>query len=246
MRESLSDESKRRLDLNPLRILDSKSPKDAEAVATAPSILEVLDDDDKKHFDGVCALLDALGTPYTVDARLVRGLDYYTRTLFELRGEGGELGAQNALGGGGRYDKLVSELGGPAIPGIGFGLGLERILLAMPQKKAETVASVFLAPMGERATRRSLTIARTLREAGIVTHLEGRGGSLKSMLRRASGLGARAAIVIGDAELDRDQAQLKDLAARAQSDVAIDGLVEAVRALLQSAAPVATETAGTP
>jgi histidyl-tRNA synthetase len=246
MRDVLSDDSKRRLETNPLRILDSKHPKDSQAIATAPSILDVLDDDDKKHFDGVCALLDTLGTPYVIEPRLVRGLDYYMRTLFELRGEGGELGAQNALGGGGRYDKLVSELGGPAVPGIGFGLGLERILLAMPKAAVESEPSVFVAPIGDKAMAVALGLARTLRGAGIVTHIEGRGGSLKSMLRRASALGARAAIVLGDAEIERGQVQLKDLAAHAQTDVATSSLVDAIRALLAQPAPARAETAGQP
>ncbi|MFI5300927.1 MAG: histidine--tRNA ligase [Polyangiales bacterium] len=230
--DALSDDSKRRCWTNPLRILDSKSPKDAEAIATAPSILEFLSDEDKDHFEHVQALLVALGTPYVVEPRLVRGLDYYTRTLFELRGEGGELGAQNALGGGGRYDKLVSELGGPATPGIGFGLGLERILLAMPQNKIETTPSVFLAPMGERATRQSLTIARSLREAGVVTHLEGRGSKLGSMLKRASGLGARLAIIIGDTELEKREAVVRDLAQSLQVEVPFAELVSVVTAKL--------------
>ena len=219
LRATLSDDSQRRLDGNALRILDSKHPKDQDAIAGAPSIVDAVDDDDKKHFDRLCALLDKLGTPYRVDPRLVRGLDYYSRTLFELRGQGGELGAQNALGGGGRYDALVEQLGGPATPAIGFALGLERLLLAMPHAATIADATVFLAPMGERAIADALLLARELRALGVATIVEGRGGSLKSMLRRANGLGAAAALVVGDGELERGVVQLKDLAAHEQRDL---------------------------
>jgi histidyl-tRNA synthetase len=216
---SLSEDSQRRLGSNPLRILDSKDPRDQEAIASAPSILDVIDEDDRKHFDGLRRNLDALGTPYRIEPRLVRGLDYYSRTLFELRGHGGELGAQNALGGGGRYDSLVEELGGPSIPGIGFAFGLERLLLATELAPKAEPPPILIAPLGDRAPSEALVLARTLREAGFVSLVEGRGGSLKSMLRRANGLGARIAIVVGDGEIDRGVVQLKDLAAHAQRDV---------------------------
>jgi histidyl-tRNA synthetase len=219
LKASLSEDSQRRLVTNPLRILDSKSPKDAEAIASAPSILESIEDDDKKHFDGLCALLDRLGTPYRIDPRLVRGLDYYTRTCFEIRGRGGELGAQNTLLGGGRYDGLVEELGGPPTPAIGFAVGLERLLLAVSSRELAVDAPVFVAPMGERAIGEALVIARELRSLGVATMVEGRGGSLKSMLRRANALGAKIALVLGDGELDRQVVQLKELTAHAQRDV---------------------------
>jgi histidyl-tRNA synthetase len=240
LRDGLSDESQRRLASNPLRILDSKSPKDAAAIASAPSILEVIDDEDKAHFDALCGLLDALGTPYKVDSRLVRGLDYYTRTLFELRGRGGELGAQNALGGGGRYDRLVEELGGPSTPAVGFALGLERLLLAMPKHVALPESTVLLAPIGDRAIKVALTIAKALRAAGVTALVEGRGASLKAMLRRANLSGARVAVVIGDSELDRHVVQLKDLAAHTQREVsadALDVITHEIKAILVSPAP---------
>jgi histidyl-tRNA synthetase len=219
-KSSLSDDSQRRLSQNPLRILDSKHPKDQEAIASSPSILDVVDDDDKKHFDGLCAHLDRLGVPYRIDPRLVRGLDYYTRTLFELRGKGGELGAQNALGGGGRYDGLVEELGGPSTPAIGFALGLERLMLATTAEKPYLEPPVFIAPIGDRAAGEALVIARELRGLGIVTVTEGRGASLKSALRRANSLEARIAIVLGDTELERNVVQVKDLAAHSQREIA--------------------------
>jgi histidyl-tRNA synthetase len=219
-KNELSEDSKRRLVTNPLRILDSKDPRDQAAVKDGPSVLDVIDDDDRKHFEGLRRHLDKLATPYVVEPRLVRGLDYYTRTLFEIRGRGGELGAQNTLVGGGRYDGLVEELGGPPTPAIGFGAGLERLLLTTALEPKKQRSEVFIAPIGERAAGEALVIARELREAGIPALVEGRGGSLKSMLRRANSLNAAHAIVIGDGELDRGVVQLKDLAAHAQRDVA--------------------------
>src|SRR5262249_4831100 len=158
--------------------------------ANAPSILDVLEEDDRKHFDGLCNYLKELGTPHVVDARLVRGFDYYTRTLFELRSGSAELGSQNALGGGGRYDRMVAELGGPDVPGIGFALGIERLLLAMPQAAPPAKKSVYLAPMGEAATAEALRLARSLRRYGVVADVDGRQTSLKSMLRRANAVAA--------------------------------------------------------
>ncbi len=233
-KDRLSDDSKRRLTTNPLRILDSKHDRDQEAIASAPSVLDVIDDDDRKHFDGLRAHLDRLGVPYKVDPRLVRGLDYYTRTVFELRGSGGELGAQNALFGGGRYDGLIEELGGPPTPAIGFALGVERILLATTAEKPFVEPPVFVAPIGERAAGEALVIARELRGLGIVTVVEGRGGSLKSMLRRANALESKIAIVLGDAELDRGAVQLKDLAAHQQRDVPRTDLSREIAAALAS------------
>ncbi|GAC1352754.1 MAG: histidine--tRNA ligase [Polyangiales bacterium] len=231
LRDSLSEVSQKRLLQNPLRVLDSKHPKDQEAIASAPSILDAIDDDDKRHFDGVCRHLDRLAVPYRVDPRLVRGLDYYTRTLFELRGRGGELGAQNALGGGGRYDNLVEELGGPKTPAIGFALGLERLLLASTAIADAQHGPVVVAPVGDRAIGESLTFARELRSIGLATVVDGRGGSLKSMLKRANGISASIAVIFGDEELDRGVVQVKDLAARSQLDVPRADAVSEIAAL---------------
>lgn len=220
-KSALSEDSQRRLETNPLRILDSKDPRDIEACESAPSILELLDEADTAHFDALCAHLDKLGTPYQVDARLVRGLDYYTRTLFEIRGTGGDLGSQNALGGGGRYDNLVRDLGGPETPAIGFALGLERILLAMSKAESAPKPSVFLAPMGTGAASEALIIARELRQLGIPVEVDGRGTSLKSMLRRANSVAARYCLVLGDSEIERGIVQVKDLAERAQEELPI-------------------------
>jgi histidyl-tRNA synthetase len=233
----LSEHARRRLEDNPLRILDSKNPQDQAAVAGAPSILELLTPDDRAHFEGVTAGLTALGTPFEVSPGLVRGLDYYTRTLFEIQTSGAEIGSQNALLGGGRYDGMVKELGGPEVSAIGFALGLERVLLALPEGAPAASPRCFIAPLGERARVEALVIARELRAAGIGAEADTRGGSLKSLLRRADGLGARLCLVLGDNEIERGAVTLKDLAARSQVEVPRAELVARTRELLASPPP---------
>jgi histidyl-tRNA synthetase len=231
----LSEHSQKRLLDNPLRILDSKDPRDQRAVADAPSILDLLEPDDLAHWDGLRRALDALGTPYEVDAKLVRGLDYYTRTLFEIQGAGGELGTQNALLGGGRYDGMIEELGGPSVPAVGFAMGLERILLAMREQRPPARPLCFVAPIGERATYEALRVGRDLREHGIVAEVDTRGGKLKNLIRRADSLGARLCVVIGDTELDRGIVLLKDLMAHSQEEVARGDIARRALAVLETA-----------
>lgn len=218
-RDALSPHAQARLADNPLRILDSKDPRDQAAAEGAPVLLDVLGEDDQKHWQGLLTALDALGTPYTIDPRLVRGLDYYTRTCFELTAQTGELGSQNALLGGGRYDGMVQSLGGPDAPAIGFAMGLERILLALGEAETHLPDFCFIAPLGERAALAGLRLAGELRERGLRAELDGRGNSLKSMLRRANTMGARWCLVFGDAELDRGVVQLKDLTAHEQVEL---------------------------
>ncbi|MEP7050988.1 MAG: histidine--tRNA ligase [Pseudomonadota bacterium] len=218
--ESLSDHAKKRLEDNPLRILDSKDPRDRAAVSDAPSILDALTAEDREHWQAVLRGLDALGTPYQITPGLVRGLDYYTRTVFEIQSNMGGLGSQNTLIAGGRYDNMLKSLGGPQIPAIGCGMGLERILLALGEAPVQRPTPCFIAPMGEPATLAALALARELRAQGVVTVLDGRGNSMKSMLRRADGLGARVCVVIGDSEVEQNQVQLKDLASHTQEQVA--------------------------
>jgi len=217
--ESLSEHAKKRLEDNPLRILDSKDPRDKAAVADAPSILDALTDEDREHWQAVLRGLDALGTPYQITPGLVRGLDYYTRTVFEIQSTMGSLGSQNTLIAGGRYDNMLKSLGGPQIPAIGCGMGLERILLALGEEPIARPAPCFIAPLGDEATLSALKLTRELREQGVVTVLDGRGNSMKSMLRRADGLGARVCVVIGESEVEQDQVQLKDLAAHTQEQI---------------------------
>lgn len=224
----LSEDSQRRLDKNPLRILDSKNPRDQELCADAPTVLEVLSPDDLAHFDGLRRNLDALGTPYRVDPRLVRGLDYYTRTLFEIRGAGGELGAQNALGGGGRYDGMIGELGGPSTPAIGFALGLERLLLAMGPDESPAAPLAYVVPLGDAAATSALPLARELRVLGVPVIVDGRGGKLKAMMARAEQRGATIALLLGDGEIERGVVAVKTMATHTQEDVPRDAVARIV------------------
>ena len=212
---NLSEHAQKRLDDNPLRILDSKNPKDREAIAGAPSILDLLEPDDRAHWEGLKRALTRSGRRSSSHPDLVRGLDYYTRTLFEIRSTAGELGTQNALLGGGRYDGMVEELGGPedcrrsASPWAS-----NACCLPCRNARPEAPPRCFIAPLGERAALEALVLARELRKAGIAALADTRGGSLKSMLRRADSLGARLCLVLGDAELERGVVAVKDLASR--------------------------------
>jgi histidyl-tRNA synthetase len=218
-KSELSEESQRRLETNPLRILDSKDPRDKAAAEGAPTILDHLSEDDQKHFDGLKRLLDALGVKYEVDPKLVRGLDYYTRTIFEIKGATAKLGAGDTLLGGGRYDGMIEDLGGPKVPAIGFAAGIDRLLIAAEPTGAEAVVDAFVAPLGEIAMGPALTLARELRSRGVATEADTRGSSLKALLRRANGLGARVVLILGEGELQRNVVTLKDLAGHAQEEV---------------------------
>jgi histidyl-tRNA synthetase len=232
LRDTLSPDSQRRLATNPLRILDSKHPADAEAVARAPAVLEFLSDEDRRHWDELRRHLDALGTPYRIDPKLVRGLDYYTRTLFEIKGAHDRLGAGSTLIGGGRYDGMVRDLGGPDVPAIGFAAGLERLLIASDLDARESVVDVFVAPMGNDAKTAALVLGRELRAAGLRCDVDTRGASIKAQLRRANALGARACIVLGDRELSEGVVELKDLADHVQERVPRGEAVQRAQALL--------------
>ena len=230
----LDEESRRRLQTNPLRVLDSKNPDVQALVANAPLLLDTLGDESKRRFARVRALLGALGVPHEVDPRLVRGLDYYTGTVFEFKTNAGDLGAQNTVGGGGRYDGLVASLGGPEVPALGFGLGIERTLLALREsaESFESPLAVFIAPMDAAALDYALPIAHRLRAGGVRVEIEHRGGSLKSQLKRADRLKARLAIIVGEAEVAARKVQIKDLAAGKQFE-APEGEIEAkIRGLL--------------
>ncbi len=230
-KDKLSAESLRRLAINPLRILDSKAPADIEAVADAPTILDFLDNDDQAHFDETRRYLDALGTPYKVEPRLVRGLDYYTRTLFEIKAAKAILGAGDTVVGGGRYDNMIEGLGGPKVPAIGFAAGLERLLLASEATPETPVCDVFIAPhdkTGAPAMAAALVLARELRQQRVACEVETRPSSMKSQLRRANALNARLALIIGDAELSENTVTIKDLAGHTQDTVPRDRVVPIV------------------
>jgi histidyl-tRNA synthetase len=225
---ALDDDSRRRLDGNPLRILDSKNPAMRELIAGAPLITDHLDPDSAAHFAGLRARLDAAGIEYVVNPRLVRGLDYYSRTVFEWVTT--DLGSQDAVCSGGRYDGLVAQLGGEAVPAIGWALGEERIVELMRlQGRAgdETVADVYLVLGGSAAEATGLQVAERLRDAlpGVRVETNCGGGSFKSQLKRADRSGARYAVILGEEELLRGVAGLKPLREEAeQAEVAVADL----------------------
>ncbi len=234
-RAELCEDCQRRLDKNPLRILDCKVPRDQAIAAGAPATIDYLGEASRRHFDGFQAALRALGVPFRVDPRLVRGFDYYTGTLYELQATGGDLGAQNTLCGGGRYDRLVEELGGTPTPAVGFAMGLERILLTLPgePESFEPGTEVFLAALGDAARLACLTLAHALRRAGWRAEIDHRAGSMKAQLKRADRLRARAVVIIGDDELAAKTVVVKDMAAGAQSVVPQAELEAALRKLLR-------------
>lgn len=234
-KDALSEDSRRRLATNPLRILDSKSPRDVEACAGAPTILDFLSDDDRAHWDGLRRHLDALGTPYQVDPKLVRGLDYYGRTLFEIKGAYDKLGAGSTLLGGGRYDGMIADLGGPSVPAIGFAAGLERLLIASDLTTSANVVDVFVAPLGEGAFTPALVLGRDLRNGGVRCEVDTRGASMKALLRRANQLGARVALILGDREIEEGVVEVKELALRTQEKVARADVVTHVANLVERA-----------
>jgi histidyl-tRNA synthetase len=233
-RSKLDEDSLRRLETNPLRILDSKNPEIVALNANAPVLLETLSAASQARFATVRKLLDDLGVRHTLDARLVRGLDYYTATIFEIKTTAGELGAQNTICGGGRYDGLVASLGGPQTPAIGFALGVERTLLALsePAESYERPVNAFFAPMDPAALAYALPIAQQLRAAGISVEVEHRGGSMKSQMKRADKLRARVAVIIGSNEMASGKLMVKDLAHGTQSEVPVAELESKIRQLL--------------
>jgi histidyl-tRNA synthetase len=209
----LSEDSQARLDVNPLRILDSKDPKDREINAKAPSILDYLSEASRQHFEKVKALLNTIGIPFEINTNLVRGLDYYNKTVFEI--VAGELGAQNSIGGGGRYDGLIKTLGGPDLPSIGFGTGIERIIQAMinqnvPLPEANRV-SLFLIPIGEEAQSFCFTLLHQLRQGGIAVQMDFSGRKLNKVMHYANTIKAKYVAVIGENELLTKVVDLKEM-----------------------------------
>ena len=227
----------RRAVTNPLRVFDCKVPEDQPIIEKLPRISQFLDEDCRKHFEEVQSLLTAVGVPFTLNDRLVRGLDYYTATIFELKTTAGELGAQNTVCGGGRYDGLVQSLGGPKTPALGFALGVERTLLALaePAESYEPGLGAFFAPMDEAALAFALPLAHKLRTGGQRVEIEHRAGSLKKVgaqLKRADKLKARLAIIVGGNEIASGKLTVKDLATGQQHEVPVAELEMKVRGLL--------------
>jgi histidyl-tRNA synthetase len=233
-RDRLDDDSRRRLETNPLRILDSKNPDVIAVAAGAPKLIDTLNEASRARFDRVRALLGALGVKHDVDPGLVRGLDYYTGTIFEIKTRAGELGSQNTVAGGGRYDRLVASLGGQNTPAIGFALGIERALLAIPDtaESYEPALAVFFAPMDAAALDFVLPIVHELRGKGIRIEIAHRPGPPGKLLKRADKLRARAAVIIGGNEIASGNLTVKDLAHGTQSEVAVADLEAKIRQLL--------------
>jgi len=227
--ESLCEDCKRRFSTNPLRTLDCKVPGCVEATKGAPSMLEHLCGDCNLHFDSVRHYLDLSTTPYSINPRMVRGLDYYTRTTFEV--VTGLLGSQSAVAAGGRYDGLISQLGGPAIPGIGFAIGLERVALLLGQRDFATVPDLFIATMGAGERDTAFSLLDGLLKSDVRVELDYEGKSLKSQMRRADKLKARFSVVIGENEVKSGKAALKRMSDGSVTEVAL--MVDEIARVLQ-------------
>ena len=222
----LSDESRERLEKNPLRILDSKQHQDFPIVDSAPVIDEFLTAEAADFFGQVTEGLDRIGVAWTRDARLVRGLDYYRHTTFEYVTE--DLGAQSQVVGGGRYDGLIETLGGPSTPAVGWAAGIERLAMLLDAPAHRGVHAAIV-PLGDQAEAEALRIAAELRAAGIAADMAFR-GNMKRRMQKASASGARFAIILGDDELARGEAAVKDLASGEQRNVPLAGLADALKA----------------
>jgi histidyl-tRNA synthetase len=223
----LGPDSQRRTETNPLRVLDSKAPEEQELIAALPKIADALCPECRDHFAEVRRQLDALGIRYRLDSRLVRGLDYYVKTTFEVTS--GALGAQNSVLGGGRYDGLVKQLGGPDVSGTGFALGLERLVMILPAPPAESRCQVFLAPLAAGGLDAALALQRRLRGAGIAVLMDYDGRGLKSQMKRADKLGARLVLLLGEDELQKRAWTVRDMRSSAQESVPMDGVLDIVK-----------------
>lgn len=226
--DQLCDTCKGRFDRNPLRILDCKSPVCQELVQGAPMMIDYLCDDCRTAFEELQENLTAMGIPFTVDPGIVRGLDYYTKTAFEFVSN--NIGAQGTVCGGGRYDNLIHEVGGPDIPGVGFGLGIERLLLVMEANGIEIPEpeniDIFIAFMGIRGKNFGMKLMRELRAAGVKTEMDVLSRNLKGQLKYADRIGAKYTVVVGDNELDEGALVLKDMNNSTQETIAIDNIKE--------------------
>ena len=223
----LSEDSRTRFEKNPLRILDSKDPKDREILIKAPSILQSLTPDARAHFDELRHLLDNNHIPYVVNDRIVRGLDYYNKTVFEVSAE--VLGAQNAVGGGGRYDGLIASFDGPDLPGVGFGTGIERILQTLIAQKGAIPKVprpvLFLLPLGDEARRVCFSIATECRHKGISTEIDLQSKKIQTGLQYATRIAAQYCAIVGSEELVKGVAQIKNLENRHQEEIPLSQLV---------------------
>lgn len=224
----LDEETRRRAEINPLRVLDDKRPEMQEQLADAPLMLDYLNAECREHFETVTGMLDDMGVAYEINPRMVRGLDYYTKTCFEFVHDG--LGAQSGIGGGGRYDGLMAQLGGQDLSGIGYGLGVDRAILALEAEGitlegSDSRVDVYGIALGTAAKRCMTGIINDLRKAGIAADMSFGDRGLKGAMKGADRAGARFALVLGDQELENGTVAVKDLAAHEQRDVELSQLV---------------------
>ncbi|MBQ8512179.1 MAG: histidine--tRNA ligase [Clostridia bacterium] len=220
-----------RMEANPLRVLDCKNDSCRKVAENAPKTVENLCPECRAHMDELIAYLEANGIDYVIDPHIVRGLDYYTRTVFEFIAEG--IGAQSTVCGGGRYDGLMEELGGPKMAGIGFGMGITRLILAMKQDGIEVpalaVPELYIAAMGQNAAVKASVITSELRSAGINADSDIMGRSLKAQMKYADKIGAKYVCILGDSEIESGRAVLKEMATSGQTEVELDKIVEFIR-----------------
>ncbi|XTZ10767.1 MAG: histidine--tRNA ligase [cyanobacterium endosymbiont of Rhopalodia yunnanensis] len=235
-KDELELDSQERLEKNPLRILDSKNQRIKEINQSAPNIIEYLGDESRKHFDQVQQFLTDLNIDYLLNPCLVRGLDYYTHTAFEITSE--DLGSQATVCGGGRYDGLVAELGGPDIPAIGWAIGIERliILLKQIQDNPNTCPDLYIVSKGKKAERKALIMAQKLRHEGLTVELDLSGGTFGKQFKRADRSGAIACLVLGDTEAETQTVQLKWLASKEQSTLTQEELISQIGELKEQLA----------
>ena len=214
--DELSNDSQTRLHKNPLRVLDSKDKRDKEIVANAPSILEFLSEESKKHFEDVQQLLNALEIPFSINSNMVRGLDYYQDTIFEIMTSSAVFGAETTVCGGGRYDGLVEEIGGPDVPGFGFGMGLERLILLMKDQHVEipdlTELDVYVVGLGEETNVETLKLVQNARQSGFSADRDFLDRKAKAQFKTAAKNGAKVVMTVGEEELSKQQVQFKVMA----------------------------------
>jgi len=225
--KDLCPDCQRRIHTNPLRVFDCKIESCNSIIAEAPKILDYLCSECAEHFSQVKSFLDDLNVSYLINPKMVRGLDYYTKTAFEIKS--GSLGAQNSLAGGGRYDGLVSFLGGPEVPGIGFAVGFERLIACMQQTEVHKFQTdIFIAALGARAQKISFSLTNELRRAGISAAMDYSDKSLKSQMKRADKLNSSFTLIFGDKEIGERRVELRDMKTKNQQVLSLDNLPEAI------------------
>lgn len=231
--KTLCDDCKRRVKVNPLRVLDCKNENCRTIVRGSFKAIKFLCETCEKHFKDVLGYLDSLKVKYTVDPYIVRGLDYYTQTVFEVTH--GALGAQDAIGAGGRYDNLIKDMGGPSIGAVGFALGMERVMMACQKEAAVSqhapAQAIYIATIGEQAYKKSFSIANDLRDAGVSCDMDYEGKSLKAQMREADKRKCAFVLIMGEDEMNRGEAVLRNMATKEQVSVKFEEIVDKLRSI---------------